>query len=56
MGCEPAARTEGLVINTGALQITGSFTEEWAATLANQLASDPLPFPFEVRHVSVPAE
>ena len=46
----------GVVITTGDLQISGSFTEELAATLANQLASDPLPFPFEVRDVSEPGE
>jgi preprotein translocase subunit SecD len=46
----------GVVITTGELQITGSFTEESADTLAKQLASDPLPFPFEVRDISEPAE
>ncbi|WP_369374164.1 hypothetical protein AB1046_08190 [Promicromonospora sp. Populi] len=43
---------EGVVITTGEVQITGAFTEESAATLAHQLSTDPLPYPFEVRDVA----
>ncbi|GAB3165060.1 hypothetical protein GCM10027059_22180 [Myceligenerans halotolerans] len=42
----------GVVITTGAAEISGSFTRESAEALAGQLATGPLPFPFEVQSIS----
>ena len=45
----------GAAITGGVTQISGAFTKESAETLASQLDTAPLPFPFEVRSISTPS-